>query len=196
MNKTVVMATNNADKLREAREILSPLGIEVLSQRDTGIKVEPVEDGTTFAENSEIKARAVFEALGGKYPVMADDSGIVVDALGGRPGVYSARYALSGEECTKLLSEMEGIPDEKRTARFVCNITFIDTEGKVFHAEGKVEGRVAHEMRGENGFVYDHIFLYGDKTTAELSPEEKNSISHRGAAMRALYKHLEERYGD
>lgn len=189
------MATNNADKLREAREILSPLGIEVISQKEAGVSVEPVEDGATFAENSEIKARAVYDALGGKYAVLADDSGICVDALGGRPGVYSARYAPSGEECTKLLSEMEGVPDERRGARFVCNVTYIDGS-EVFHAEGTVEGSIAHEMRGENGFVYDHIFLYGDRTTAELSPEEKNEISHRGAAMRELYRHLEERSGE
>ena len=195
MNKRAVMATNNADKLREAREILSPLGIEVISQKEAGVSVEPVEDGTTFAENSEIKARAVYDALGGKYAVLADDSGICVDALDGRPGVYSARYAPSGEECTKLLAEMEGVPDDKRGARFVCNVTYIDGS-EVFHAEGTVEGYIAHEMRGENGFVYDHVFLYGDRTTAELSPEEKNKISHRGAAMRTLYKHLEERNGE
>ena len=189
MNK-LVMATNNANKLREAREILSPLGIEVLSQQEAGVNCEPDENGATFAENAMIKARAVYEAC--KLPVIADDSGLCVDALDGRPGVHSARYAPKGQECEKLLSEMADVPAEKRTARFVCNVAFLSgSEEAVF--EGKCEGGIGFEQRGTNGFGYDPVFMIGERTMAELSADEKNAISHRGAALTELFRFLKER---
>ena len=189
----LVMATNNANKLREAREILSPLGIEVLSQREAGADCDPDENGATFAENALIKASAVFEATG--LPTIADDSGLCVEALGGRPGVHSARYAPKGEECDKLLGEMQDVPDGKRGAAFRCTICYMDESG---HAEftGSCEGSIGYEQRGSNGFGYDPVFMVGDRTMAELSADEKNAISHRGAALRELYRFLKERNGD
>lgn len=189
----LVMATNNANKLREAREILSPLGIEVLSQREAGADCDPEENGATFAENAYIKAKAVYETVG--LPTIADDSGLCVDALDGGPGVYSARYAPEGQHCAKLLSEMKKVPDEKRGAAFKCTICFLDENG---HTEltGECRGAIGHEMRGTNGFGYDPVFVVGDRTMAELSADEKNEISHRGAALRELYRFLKERYGE
>ncbi len=194
MKLKLVMATNNANKLREARELLSPLGIEVLSQREAGADCDPEENGATFEENAQIKARAVFDAVG--LPVIADDSGLCVDALDGAPGVYSARYAPEGERCAKLLSNMEGVSDEKRTARFVCAVCFIGEDGKAEFVRGECEGVIGHEERGTNGFGYDPVFVYGGRTLAEMSSDEKNKISHRGAAMRSLYRLLKERYGE
>lgn len=194
MSKKVVMATNNANKLREVREILSPLGFEVFSQSEVNVSVEPDENGTTFKENSLIKARAVYDALAEKMAVIADDSGLCVDYLGGKPGVYSARYAPKGEECEKLLSELEGVEPEKRTAHFVCGITFLDEHGKAAYIEGKLDGEIALEKRGENGFGYDPVFLYNYRTLAEMTAEEKNEISHRGKALIALSELLKGRY--
>ncbi|MBR6070289.1 MAG: RdgB/HAM1 family non-canonical purine NTP pyrophosphatase [Ruminococcus sp.] len=189
----LVMATNNANKLREAREILAPLGIEVLSQREAGADCEPDENGSTFAENAIIKAAAVYDAVG--LPTIADDSGLCVEALGGRPGVHSARYAPKGEECEKLLGELKDVPDGERGAAFRCTICYIDESG---HTEftGACEGSIGYEQRGSNGFGYDPVFMVGDRTMAELSAEEKNSISHRGAALRELYRFLRERNGE
>ena len=194
MSKKVVMATNNANKLREVREILSPLGFEVFSQSEVNVSVEPDENGTTFKENSLIKARAVYDALAEKMAVIADDSGLCVDYLGGKPGVYSARYAPKGEECEKLLSELEGAEPEKRTAHFVCGITFLDEHGKAAYIEGKLDGEIALEKRGENGFGYDPVFLYNYRTLAEMTAEEKNEISHRGKALIVLSELLKGRY--
>lgn len=194
MSKKVVMATNNANKLREVREILSPLGFEVFSQSEVNVSVEPDENGTTFKENSHIKARAVYDALAEKMAVIADDSGLCVDYLGGKPGVYSARYAPKGEECEKLLSELEGVEPEKRTAHFVCGITFLDEHGKAAYIEGKLDGEIALEKRGENGFGYDPVFLYNYRTLAEMTAEEKNEISHRGKALIVLSELLKGRY--
>ena len=193
MKTKLVMATNNANKLREAREILAPLGIDVLSQREAGADCDPDENGTTFAENAIIKAKAVFDAVG--LPTIADDSGLCVDALGGAPGVHSARYAPKGQECDKLLRELKNVPEGERGAAFKCTICYMDENG---HTEltGSCEGRIGYEQRGSNGFGYDPVFMVGDKTMAELSADEKNSISHRGAALRALYRFLKERNGD
>lgn len=189
----LVMATNNINKLREVREILSPLGIEVISQKDAGVDIVPDENGSTFAENAEIKAKAVFEIAG--LPVIADDSGLCVDALNGRPGIYSARYAPKGEECSKLLDEMKDIPDDRRTARFECAIAFVDG-GDTVIISGKCDGKIGYEQRGTNGFGYDPIFMYEDKSFAEIPSEEKNKISHRAKALEQLYKYLSERYCD
>lgn len=188
----VVMATNNRNKLREAREILAPLGIEVLSQQEAGADVEPEENGETFAENAMIKAKAVYEIV--RCPVFADDSGLCVDALNGAPGVHSARYAPAGEECRKLLEEMQDVPDAERRAYFQCTIAYIDENGSGTMSASCV-GKIGYEEQGTNGFGYDPVFLYNGRTLAEMSSEEKNEISHRGAALRLLYEVYQERYG-
>lgn len=189
----VVMATNNNNKLLEAQEILAPLGIEVVSQKEAGADVEPEENGVTFAENAMIKAKAVYDIV--HCPVFADDSGLCVNALDGRPGVYSARYAPKGEECARLLAEMQGIPEEKRSAYFECTIAYVDENGCGTFSASCV-GRIGTEVRGTNGFGYDPVFYYGDKSLAEMSAEEKNAISHRGHALRMLYEVYQERYGE
>lgn len=192
--RKLVLATNNQNKLREVREILMPLGIEVLSQQDAGVSVDPEENGTTFAANAEIKARAVYEEV--KLPVIADDSGLCVDALDGAPGVYSARFAPEGQLCSKLLSVMENVPAEERTAKFVTDIAFIDENGELLICEGECRGTIGYEERGTNGFGYDPVFMYGGRSFAELSAEEKNQVSHRANALKKLYDVLRERYGE
>lgn len=190
MMSKIVMATNNENKLREVKEIFAPLGIEVISQQESGADCEPEENGATFAENAAIKARTVYDIV--KVPVIADDSGLCVDALDGRPGVHSARYAPKGMECAKLLEEMKDIPDEKRTAYFECCMVLID-KGGIITVSGRCCGKIGYEERGENGFGYDPIFMYGDKTLAEMTAEEKNKISHRGAALNELYAELKKK---
>ncbi len=182
MRNKLVMATNNANKLREAREILAPLGWEVLSQREAGVHTEPEENGSTFEENAEIKARAVYAVTG--CPVMADDSGLCVDALGGAPGVYSARYAPEGEHCEKLLHDLTG--KKNRDAKFVTAIAFLDEQGTVHFFRGECAGTIGYEKRGINGFGYDPVFMYGERSFAELSAQEKNAVSHRGRALEKL----------
>ncbi len=184
----IILATNNNNKLREFREILSPMGYEVISQSEAGADIEADETGTTFEENAYIKAKAIYDIL--HMPVIADDSGLEVDHLGGAPGVYSARYAEPGHRCERVLSELEGVPDNERTARFRCVICFIDADGKAQYVRGSCEGRIGYERRGSNGFGYDPIFLYDDRTLAEMSADEKNAISHRGKAIRELTKLL------
>ncbi|MDE6775466.1 MAG: RdgB/HAM1 family non-canonical purine NTP pyrophosphatase [Ruminococcus sp.] len=183
----IVMATNNAGKLREAMEILAPLGIEVISQKAAGADCEPEENGSTFAENAMIKAKAVYDIV--KIPVLADDSGLCVDALDGRPGVYSARYAPKGTECETLLNEMKDIPEDKRSASFQCVIAYIDNNRK-FTVSGRCDGSIGYEKRGTNGFGYDPVFMYGSKSMAEMTADEKNEISHRGRAMKAFCEML------
>lgn len=190
MMNRVVFATNNENKLREAREILLPLGIEVVSQREAGADCEPEENGMIFAENAMIKARAVYDIV--KSPVIADDSGLCVDALDGRPGVYSARYAPKGRECAKLLDEMKDIPEDKRGAYFECTIAYIDSDG-YFTVSGKCVGKIGYEERGTNGFGYDPVFMYGEKSLAEMTADEKNEISHRGEALKGLYEELKKK---
>lgn len=191
----IIAATKNANKIREISEMFSPLGFEVISQAEAGIDVDIEETGDTFAKNALIKARAV-AMLCDDY-VLADDSGLCVDALGGRPGVYSARYAGEGatdrDKINKLLSEMEG--ENNRAARFVSAIAFISPDGSEIVTQGEVSGRILREPRGDNGFGYDPIFFSDElaKTFAEAMPEEKNSVSHRGRALTMLYDELSER---
>lgn len=184
----IILASNNANKLREFRNILEPLGYEVITQREAGADIEAEETGTTFEENAYIKAKAAYDLTG--LPVIADDSGLVVDALGGEPGIYSARYAEEGKRCVKVLSKLEGVPDEKRTARFVCALCYIDENGDAFAVNGICEGKIGYEKRGTNGFGYDPIFMYGDRSFAELSAEEKDSVSHRAKALQAFEEHM------
>ena len=199
MRKTVVIASNNAHKAREIAEALDFPGWEFRTLRELGIASDPEEDADTFEGNARIKARAAREASGGRA-VLADDSGLVVDALDGAPGVRSARYA--GEDATdaannaKLLDELADVPDARRTARFVCTLVFIDEDGSEEVAHGVVEGRIGHAERGEHGFGYDPLFLPdvfgGERTLAEALPQEKNAVSHRGNALRALRARIEE----
>lgn len=181
----IIAATKNKNKLREFGEILK--GFEIISQEEAGIDIDVEETGTTFEENSRLKAEAIFKATG--IPAIADDSGLCVDALGGEPGVYSARYGGEGLDdegrVQLLLKNMENVPDEKRTARFVCVITMVSSGG-VITAKGECEGVINHAPKGKNGFGYDPVFYmkeYG-KTTAEMSPDEKNAVSHRGKALK------------
>ena len=193
--KQILFATGNEDKLKEIRQILGE-GYRVLSLKEAGIRAHVVEDGTTFEENAIKKASEICRLSG--QIVMADDSGLEIDALNKEPGVYSARYM--GEDTdyhTKnnaLIRRLDGVPDEQRTARFVCVIAAAFPDGRVLTAEGVMEGRIGYEEAGSNGFGYDPIFFlpeYGC-TSAELSPEEKNRISHRGRALRAMKQSLEE----
>lgn len=187
----VVMASNNAHKIAELRAILSAYGLDVVSQREAGVHVEPEETGTTFEENSRIKAVAVMQACG--LPAVADDSGLMVDALNGEPGVYSERYG--GPDCISdsdrinyLLKKLENVPEGKRTAKFVSVITLVTPDGKEIVARGECPGHILFERHGNGGFGYDPVFFAEDAgcTFAELAPEQKNQVSHRARALRAF----------
>ena len=196
--KKVIFATGNEGKMKEIREILGDLDIELLSLKDAGIHADIVEDGKTFEENAQIKAKAICEMTG--EIVLADDSGLEIDYLNKEPGIYSARYM--GEDTSyhiknaKLIERLEGVPDEERRARFVCAVAAVFPDGTVKVVRETIEGQIAHEIVGENGFGYDPIFYvpeYGC-TTAEMTPELKNELSHRGKALRAMKKILEEKF--
>ena len=190
MAKQVIFATGNKGKVKEAEEILGSLGLTVVSLKEAGIVADVDENGTTFAENAVIKARAV-AALCDDI-VIADDSGLEVDYLDGEPGIYSSRYM--GEDTSyeiknrEIIKRLEGTTEDERTARFRCAIAAVLPDGTELVAEGCMEGTIAHEPFGQGGFGYDPIFFlpeYG-KTSAEISMEEKNRISHRGKALRAM----------
>ena len=192
--KKIIFATGNQGKMKEIREILADLDAEVLSLKDAGIEADIVEDGKTFEENARIKAKAICEMTG--EIVLADDSGLEIDYLNKEPGIYSARYM--GEDTSyhiknaNLVQRLEGVPDEQRTARFVCAIAAAFPDGTVKTVRGTMEGRIGYDEKGENGFGYDPIFYlpeYGC-TSAELSMKEKNKISHRGKALRAIKDEL------
>ena len=195
--KRLIIASNNAGKLREFKELLSPYGFEVVSMREAGFDGEIVEDGDTFEENAHIKARAVFEATG--EPTIADDSGLEIDFLDGAPGVYSARYAGEGasdaDRCAKVLSEMHGVAKELRDARFVCTIYFIYAEDDEYSVRGEVCGYIGDEPVGKNGFGYDPIFMLNDdESMATIGDKEKNEISHRAMAFKKLSEILKEKF--
>ncbi len=181
--------------MKEIREILGSLPVEILSMKEAGIQAEIEEDGKSFEENALIKARAVCRLAG--EMVLADDSGLEIDYLNGEPGIYSARYM--GEDTSyriknqNLMDRLSGVPDEKRTARFVCAIAAAFPDGREYVVRGTIEGRIGYEERGENGFGYDPIFYLPDRdvSTAQLSREEKNSISHRGNALKKMKELLE-----
>lgn len=184
-----IIATHNMKKQAEMQRILSPLGVEVLTAEMAGITLTDVEEtGTTFLENAVLKAESGCRES--KMPCIADDSGLSVDSLGGEPGVYSARY--SGEHgndeanIQKLLKNLENVPEEKRTARFVCTVCVCFPDGRKFTVDGKCEGKIGFEKHGNGGFGYDPVFMVGEKSFAELSAEEKDEISHRGNALRKL----------
>ena len=196
--RTIIFATGNENKLVEIRKIMADLpDVRVISMKEAGIRADIIEDGSTFEENARIKAETIGRISG--ELVLADDSGLVIDYLNGEPGIYSSRYM--GEETSyhiknaSLINRLEGVPDEQRTARFVCAVAaYVPGHGTEVVRE-TMEGRIGYEERGENGFGYDPIFFlpsYG-KTSAEISPEEKNRISHRGKALRAMRRVLDEK---
>lgn len=195
--KKVIFATGNEGKMKEIREILGDLDIELLSLKDAGIHADIVEDGKTFEENAQIKAKAICEMTG--EIVLADDSGLEIDYLNKEPGIYSARYM--GEDTSydiknqALLDRLDGVPDEKRTARFVCAIAAAMPDGCCEVVRGTMEGIIGHKIVGENGFGYDPIFFLPECgcTSAELSPEKKNELSHRGEGLKKIRKILEQR---
>ena len=192
-----VLASKNQNKLAEISKIVAQFGIELVLQSELGLDIDVDETGETFEENSMLKARAVMEASG--MPAIADDSGLMVDALDGAPGVYSARYGGSHDRTDEeryryLLSNLENVPDEKRSAKFVSVITLLYPDGHAIVARGECPGTILHAPRGENGFGYDPVFFVTSegKSMAELSPERKNEISHRARALQVLAARLEE----
>nr|WP_317412809.1 RdgB/HAM1 family non-canonical purine NTP pyrophosphatase [uncultured Solibaculum sp.] len=195
-----VVATQNMDKLEEMDRLLRPIGIEPVTLSMAGVDFSDVEEtGSTFEENASIKARAAFERSG--KPSIGDDSGLAVDALDGAPGIYSARYA--GPDATdldrihKLLHNMEGVPEDKRTARFVCSISCVLDKDTEIIVTGTCEGSVAYEPKGEGGFGYDPIFLLPDgRSFAQLTDAQKDAVSHRGEAMKLLKQRLSEYFKD
>ncbi len=196
MIKRIVFATGNAGKLREIKEILGDMGLPIVSMKEAGVTADIEENGSTYEENAIIKAQAISTLLGEEDLVMADDSGLEIDYLNKEPGVFSARYL--GEDTSyriknqNLIDRLEGVEDEKRTARFVCAIAAVLPDGKTLTCRGVIEGRIGYEERGEGGFGYDPIFMVPElgKSTAEVNEEEKNDISHRGRALRAMKEEL------
>ena len=193
----VVLASKNRHKLEEISKITEKFGFDLVLQSELGVDIDVEETGTTFEENSFLKAEAVMKATG--LPALADDSGIAVDALNGEPGIYSARYGFDESlddwgRLKLLLKNTENVPDGERQAQFVCVITMVTPEGETIQARGEIHGELTREARGENGFGYDPIFFYPPlgKTTAELSPEEKNKVSHRANALKVFYDKLKE----
>lgn len=185
----LVVATNNQGKVKEFRQLLEPLGFEPVSLKDEGIVIDVAEDGETFAENAHIKAQAVYEIC--KCPVLADDSGLEIEFLGGAPGIYSARYAgedaTDADRCNKILSELDGVDVSMRSARFACALYCIIDDDTEYSVLGTMDGFIGTEPMGENGFGYDPIFMIDEETSvAMISDEEKNKISHRAEAMRKL----------
>lgn len=187
----IVFATGNNDKMREVRQIIGDIGMEIVSMKEAGVDVDIEEDGTTFTENALIKAREVAKYVPEDI-VLADDSGLVIDYLGGEPGIYSARYL--GKDTSyhvknmNFVERLSGVPDEERTARFVCAIAAVLPDGREFDTQGTYEGIIGYEEKGENGFGYDPVFYLPDvgKYSAELTDEEKHARSHRGKALRAM----------
>jgi XTP/dITP diphosphohydrolase len=189
----LVLATNNRGKLREFQRLLAGSGFELVTPADLGVDWDVEETGASFQENARLKAVDAAHATG--LPAFADDSGLEVDHLDGRPGIFSARYAGGDrtdgslnerEQCEMILREMQGVPDQQRSARFRCVIAIATPAGDVRTVDGVFEGRIAHDIRGEGGFGYDPIFLVPERgvTSAELPPDEKNALSHRGQAAR------------
>ena len=204
MMKKIIFATGNEHKMAEIRMIFADLGAEVLSQREAGIQADVVEDGSTFEENALIKAAEIAKIAAGmpQYKdavILADDSGLEIDYLNKEPGIYSARYM--GEDTSyyiknqALLDRLDGVPDEKRTARFVCAIAAAFPDGSTQVVRGTMEGIIGHEIAGENGFGYDPIFFLPEHgcTSAQLAPEKKNELSHRGEGLRKMRIILEEK---
>ena len=196
--KSIILASNNKDKVKEVKEILK--GYDIISMKEAGIDVDIEENGTTFEENALIKARAIMKLTG--QITMADDSGLEIDYLNKAPGVYSARFM--GHDTSYdiknriLLDRLEGVPDDERTARFVCAVAAVFPDGTTSVVRETIEGQIGHEIVGANGFGYDPIFYVPEFgcTTAEMTPEQKNKLSHRGKALRAIKILLEEKLNE
>lgn len=193
----VVLASKNKHKLVEISKITEKIGIELVLQSELGVDIDVEETGTTFEENSFLKAEAVMKATG--LPALADDSGIAVDALNGEPGIYSARYGFDDSlddwgRLQLLLKNTEHVPDGQRQAQFVCVITMVTPEGQTIQARGEIHGELLREARGENGFGYDPIFYYPPMgmTTSEMPSEAKNQVSHRANALKVFYEKMKE----
>ena len=192
--KKIIFATGNEGKMKEIRRILADPSLEILSLKDAGINADIDENGKSFEENAMIKAEAICKMTG--EIVLADDSGLEIDYLNKEPGIYSARYM--GEDTSyhiknaNLVERLEGVPDEKRTARFVCAIAAVLPDGRELTTRATIEGRIGYEEKGTNGFGYDPIFYVPEfgKTTAELTEEEKNQVSHRGKALELMKEEL------
>lgn len=191
MEKRIVFATGNAHKMVEIKSILSDLNIPILSMKEAGVDIDIIEDGKTFEENALIKAKAIAEVLKDDI-ILADDSGLEIDYLDKAPGIYSARFMGEDtpyiEKNAKILEKLEGVEDKDRTARFVCTIAAVFPNGREEVVRGTIEGIIGHEIEGENGFGYDPIFYVPEMgcTTATMSPEKKNELSHRGNALRKM----------
>lgn len=193
----VVLASKNKHKLEEISKITEKFDIELVLESELGVDIDVEETGSTFEENSYLKAEAVMKATG--LPALADDSGIAVDALNGEPGIYSARYGFDESlddrgRLNLLLKNTENVPDDKRQAKFVCVITLVTPQGQTIQARGEVHGMLLRAPAGENGFGYDPIFYYPPfgKSLAQVSPEEKNRVSHRANALKVFYEKLKE----
>jgi len=184
--KQIIIASNNAGKVRELKQLLQPLGYEVISQSEAGFCIEADETGKTFEANALLKAEAVYKNIKSKghTGVLADDSGLCVDALGGAPGVDTAHYNIEW-----LLEQMRDVPDTERTAEFVCCLCLKDKSGERFFT-GRCKGQIGFECRGDKGFGYDPIFMVGNNSFAEMTDSQKNQISHRGRALRKLVEEL------
>ena len=206
--RRIIFATGNQEKMKEIRQIMADVSVEVCSMKEAGIRCEVEENGKTFAQNARLKAEGIakvlkkmYEDAGKEYKdiVLADDSGLEIDALNKEPGVYSARYMGEDtpyhEKNRNLVSRLEGVPDEERSARFVCAIAAVLPNGDILDAQATIEGRIGYEEKGENGFGYDPIFYVPEFacTTAELTMEQKNKISHRGKALEIMKKELLEK---
>ena len=199
--RRIVFATGNKNKMKEIRMILADLGMEILSMKEAGAEAEVEENGTTFEENAQIKAEEISKLLPDDI-ILADDSGLEIDFLNKAPGIYSARFA--GVDTSydiknqMLLDQLNGVPDEKRTARFVCAIAAVFPDGTTSVVRETMEGQIGHEIVGANGFGYDPIFYVPEFgcTTAEMTPEQKNKLSHRGKALRAIKILLEEKLNE
>lgn len=196
-----VLASQNKHKLAEFRQILTPLGVTLVSPEELGIDADVEETGTTFAENSQIKARCLLEKTG--LATIADDSGLQVDALEGAPGIFSARYGGESckddaQRCLLLLHNLQGVPEAERTARFVCAITCLFPDGRSIFARGVCEGRIAARMSGSGGFGYDPVFYVPSEkcTFSEMPQQRKNALSHRGKALAEFYEKLSEVIAD
>lgn len=193
----VVLASKNKHKLEEISKITEKFDMELVLESELGVDIDVEETGSTFGENSFLKAEAVMKATG--LPALADDSGIAVDALNGEPGIYSARYGFDESlddrgRLNLLLKNTENVPDDKRQAKFVCVITLVTPQGQTIQARGEVHGMLLRAPAGENGFGYDPIFYYPPfgKSLAQVSPEEKNRVSHRANALKVFYEKLKE----
>lgn len=193
----IIFATENAGKIREVEAMFEGMGVSVKTMKEAGIRAEIIEDGSTFMENAVKKAKTIASYT--KAIVLADDSGLVIDHLNGEPGIYSARYL--GEDTpydiknAELLSRMEGVEEDKRSARFVCAMAAVMPDGEVLQTEGVMEGIIGYEAAGKNGFGYDPIFYLPEfgMSSAQISPEQKNAVSHRGKALRKMQKLLQEK---